>query len=123
MGSVTTFGSQEQTNGPFKYRTLPEILRDEQVAFAARMRAKNIALLHSDLAAASVEERMGAALLRIMLNHMDIVLEDNHASIVRMVLPNDVMNELLAWGADNEDLECNRDLEQWDFMQERARLA
>lgn len=118
IASVTQLGLQER-DGParrYKYRSMAQILVDEQLAFASRMRAKNLALLGADLKSASVEERMGAALLRVLMNRMDVVLEDSEASIVRMVLPAAVMDELAIWGADSEDAECGRDIEQWDFM-------
>lgn len=120
MADVTHLGLTSRTRGTFKYRTLPQILAEEQLAFAARMRAKDRLTMESDLKAASVEERMGASLLRVLLNHMDVVVEDSEASIVRMVLPTAFMEELAMWGADREDSECGCDLEQWDFAHARA---
>lgn len=116
MSKVTQFGLHDRPLGSFRYRTMPQILADEQLAFAARMRARNHHLAAQDLKATSVEERMGAALLRAVLNRTDVIIEDAEATVLRVVVPKRMMDELELWGSDNEDAECNRDVEGWDYQ-------
>lgn len=86
------------------------------MAFAARQRARNRYLMKAELQEASLEEREGAALLRQMLERTDIIIEDEEAAVLRIVVPQKVMSELQLWGSDNVDAEPGHDVEGWQYQ-------
>lgn len=112
MSSVTKFLPSHTQPGT---RTLPEILADEQFAFAQRQRLgmiKNNNLVPEEVLAASDEDREGASLLRKMIDRSHVVAWDDEAVLLRVFVSTREFEQLELWGSDNCDREPGHDLEQ-----------
>jgi hypothetical protein len=85
----------------------------EQKLFALKtaLRNANSNLPIEQSRAVSDEDRLGAALLRIIIERMDVFMVDADATLFRLVVPNDLVSQLEVWGASTSDYETDHDLE------------
>lgn len=93
--------------------SIADALAQEQarVARLARSMPPPNPVTKGDLAFASREERAGATLLREIITQMDIIHEDEEATIMRLIVPNSTVERLELWGVDNLDNEDGMDQE------------
>lgn len=92
---------------------ISKVLAREQALYALKigMRSANSKHPLEEDRAVSEEERLGAALLRLIIDRMDVFMFDDDVTLIRLVLPNDLLAALEIWGSSTADLECSADLE------------
>ena len=92
---------------------ISKVLAREQALCALKvdMQNTNSKRPHEEVRAVSDEERLGAALLRLIVDRMDVFMFDDDVTLIRLVLPTDLISALEIWGSSTADLECSADLE------------
>lgn len=70
--------------------------------------------------AVSDEERLGAALLRALIDRMDVFMFDSEVTLVRLVVPNELLMQLEVWGSATVDMESGYDIERHEYLEMSA---
>ncbi len=98
---------------------IARVLKVEQqrAALASSLLPQRKNVPDDELRATSKAERQGASLLRMILECMDVVIEDNHVVIFRVILPHELMMVLEMWDADGADMEPSHDNERHDYLE------
>lgn len=112
MSSVTSFSNCFPI---MSTQTISDILAREQARFGRTTSltvVPNFELSRADLAFASREERLGAYLLRVIIENAHAVISDAEVTILRIIVSNRTFDQLEMWGAENIDYEPGHDAEQ-----------
>lgn len=102
---MTRFGSPDSISNALERERLLATIRKLPALH------KNENIPAEEIAAATEDAHRGAALLRMVIDRMDVFMFDSDVTLIRVVLPNDLLLQLELWGADTADMEANLDRE------------